>query len=160
MGPASYTVRLIEPGDNAAVEQIIRGCLIEFNAAREGTAWTDPMLGRFSEVYSDDRSRYWVAVDGNGQAVGGCGIGPLSDELCELQKMYLLPSARGTGLAEHLLNTALGFAREHYRYCCLETLENMKAAQRFYEKMGFTRVRTLPVITEHFACDVRYIKKL
>ena len=36
----------------------------------------------------------------------------------------------------------------------------MKAAQRFYEKYGFVRIYEPIVKTEHFECDVRYIKEL
>ena len=41
-----------------------------------------------------------------------------------------------------------------------ETLENMTAAQKFYEKNGFKRVYEPLAKTEHFACDIRYIKEL
>ena len=155
-----YHIREIEPRDNGAVEGVIRACLIEFGANHEGTAWADPDLGRFSQVYSKNGSRYWVAEDENGQIVGGVGIGPLAPGLCELQKMYCLPVARGTGLAHELMGLALEFAKKYYTRCYLETLDNMTAAQRFYEKHGFART-TEPVIqTEHFACEVRYIKEL
>lgn len=58
------------------------------------------------------------------------------------------------------MDKALGFASQHYERCYLETLDNMTAAQRFYEKNGFVRVREPVVITDHFACEVRYIKEL
>ena len=92
--------------------------------------------------------------------VGGVGIGRLTDTICELQKMYCLPDARGSGVAHQLMDTALAYAKKYYRQCYLETLENMTAAQKFYEKYGFVRVFDPPVKTEHFSCDVRYIKDL
>ena len=157
-----FTVREIRPGDNAAVEAVIRACLIEFGADHEGTAWTDPDLGRFSEVYSGEDCRYWVLTDGENRIVGGTGIGRLggTEGVCELQKMYCLPEARGTGAAHLLMEQALSFAKERYSLCYLETLPNMKAAQRFYEKHGFVRTDEPIVETAHFACDVRYIKPL
>lgn len=154
-----YTIRLIEPRDNAAVEQVIRSCLIEFGANHAGTAWADPDLGRFSEVYAAPGNRYWVA-ESDGRIVGGTGIGALTEDICELQKMYCLPQARGTGLAHELIERALAFAAAHYKSCYLETLENMTAAQRFYEKHGFARVTEPVVQTEHYACDVRYLRAL
>lgn len=154
-----YTIRLIEPRDNAAVERVIRSCLIEFGANHEGTAWADPDLGRFSEIYASPGNRYWVA-ESAGRIVGGTGIGALTDTICELQKMYCLPEARGTGMAHELIERALDYAAEYYESCYLETLENMTAAQRFYEKHGFARVTEPVVHTEHYACDVRYLKKL
>lgn len=156
----TYTIRPIEPKDNAAVESVIRACLIEFGANHEGTAWADPDLGRFSEIYNTPGNRYWVAEDENGKIVGGTGIGRLTDTVCELQKMYCLPQARGTGLATQLMAIALDYARGFYKECYLETLDNMTAAQRFYEKHGFRRTDTAPVQTTHFACQVRLIRDL
>ena len=74
--------------------------------------------------------------------------------------MYCLPEVRGTGISHKLMNIALKHARKYYRRCYLETLENMIAAQKFYEKCGFKRIDEPLVKTEHFACNVRYVKNL
>lgn len=157
-----YKIREIEEKDNKEIEAVIRACLIEFGANHEGTAWTDQNLGRFSEIYNTEGNKYWVAVDENSKIVGGVGIGKLDgiDDVCELQKMYCLPNARGTGLSHELMNIALEYAKKCYSRCYLETLENMVAAQKFYEKYGFERIYEPLVKTEHFACDVRYIKNI
>ena len=158
----NYIIREIRREDNAAVEAVIRSCLTEFGAPREGTAWADPDLGRFSETYCSKGSRYWVAVGEDGRIVGGTGIGKLpgADGVCELQKMYCLPEARGTGISHTLMDAALGYAKRYYKKCYLETLPNMIAAQRFYEKYGFVRTDKPLGDTGHFECDVRYIKEL
>jgi putative acetyltransferase len=157
-----YRIREIETKDNAVIEGIIRSCLIEFGGDHEGTAWMDPDLGRFSEIYRGEDRAYWVAEDDRGAVVAGVGIGPLPGvpDTCEVQKMYCLPQARGTGMARALMDTALRFAARHYRKCYLETLESMKGAQRFYEKFGFVRIREALTETGHGACDVRYIRDL
>lgn len=157
-----YTIREIETRDNKIIEKIIRSCLVEFGADHEGTAWADPDLGRFSEIYNTDGCKYWVAEDENGRIVGGTGIGRLdgAEDVCELQKMYCVPEARGTGAAEALIKTAFEYAKKYYSSCYLETLENMTAAQRFYEKHGFTRIYEAVAQTEHYACDVHYIRQL
>lgn len=153
-------IREIEARDNSAVERIIRSCLLEFGGNREGTAWFDPDLGRFSEVYHTDSRKYWV-VD-NGKVVGGVGIAPLDglDGVCELQKMYCLPEVRGTGVAHKLIKMALGQAAKYYDRCYLETFGNMIAAQKFYEKYGFVRIDKPLGSTGHYGCDVLYIKDL
>lgn len=155
-------IRPIREEDNAAVEQVIRSCLIEFGANHEGTAWADPDLGRFSFVYSTEGRRYWVAEDEAGNIVAGVGIGPLPGAagVCELQKMYCLPQARGTGLSRRLMEQALTCAARCYQRCYLETLPNMIAAQKLYETFGFRRIEEPLVQTGHFACDVRYVKEL
>ena len=157
-----YTIREIRPEDDQQIEGVIRACLIEFGADHEGTAWADPELGRLSGVYTGAGNRYWVALDPDGHVVAGVGIGgyPGAEGVCELQKLYCLPEARGTGLARELMDTALAYAKEHYRRCYLETLENMTAAQKLYEKYGFVRTWDPPVDTGHFNCDVRYIRDL
>lgn len=157
-----YIIREIECKDNKEIENIIRNCLIEFGANHEGTAWADPDLGRFSEIYNTEENKYWIAENEDGKIVGGVGIGKLegADGVCELQKMYCLPEARGTGVSHKLINKALQHAKKYYTRCYLETLSNMIAAQNFYEKYGFVRIDEPIIKTEHFACDVRYIKEL
>ena len=157
-----YEIREIEAKDNKDVENVIRTCLIEFGANHEGTAWADPNLGRFSEIYNTVGNKYWVAIDENEKIVGGVGIGKLDgiEDVCELQKMYCLIEARGTGVAHRLIKIALEYGTKYYSRCYLETLENMVAAQKFYEKYGFERIYEPLVKTEQFACDVRYVKKL
>lgn len=161
MSQEEYTIREIEEKDDQQVESVIRSCLREFGADHEGTAWADPDLGRFSSLYSRDGWKYWVAEDRNGNVVAGAGIGELegADGICELQKMYALPEARGKGVAQKLMEKALAFAGENYKNCYIETLRNMTAAQKFYERYGFKRVDEPVVKTDHFACDVRYLKE-
>ena len=157
-----YKIREIEARDNKMVEDVIRTCLIEYGANHEGTAWADPDLGRFSEIYNKKGYKYWVAVDEEENVLGGVGIGALPgvDGVCELQKMYCLKHVRGIGLSHKLINLALDYAKEYYSKCYLETLENMVEAQRFYEKNGFVRLKEPLVDTGHFACDVCYLKEL
>lgn len=157
-----YKIREIEAKDNRKVENVIRTCLIEFGANHEGTAWADPDLGRFSEIYSKEGHKYWVVEDEKGNIIGGTGIGKLFqiEDVCELQKMYCLPEARGTGIAHELIKIALEYARKYYKRCYIETLSNMIAANKFYKKYGFKQLDKPLVQTEHNACDVWYVKNL
>ena len=161
-GTSPFQIREIRPGDDAAVEAVIRSCLVEFGANREGFAWSDPNLGQFSQVYCHPGSRYWVVVSAQGEIVGGAGIGPLqgAEGVCELQKMYCLPQARGTGVAHRLMQTALAFAARHYRKCYLETFHTMAAANRFYQKYEFRQLEAPYLPTAHYACDIWYLRDL
>lgn len=153
-------IRRIEKKDDARVAFIIRECLTEYGCAgRMDTAWGDPYLDRFSEVYILDNNAYWVAENDEGVVVAGVGIGPLDDEknICELQKMYCIKDYRGTGIAGQLLDTALTFARNHYKGCYLETRDNMDRAKRFYEKNGFTHTKETLGCTGHGGCDYHYV---
>ncbi len=157
----SFKIREIEERDDAAVESVIRSCLIEYGANHEGTAWSDPSLPHFSRVYNTKRDKYWVAEDENGKIVGGVGIGALSgeDSICELQKMYCLPEVRGTGIAHELISLAIEHAAKFYSGVYLETCDNMYRAQRFYEKHGFRRTPRI-ANTGHFGCEFCYILDL
>lgn len=154
-------IREIEEKDNQEVESLIRSCLIEFEANKTGTAWADPNLGDFYHLYQREGSRYWVVED-NSTIVAGCGIGPLEGfpHICELQKMYALKEARGTGISYDLLRISLDFAKDYYEQCYLETLSNMVAANKFYIKNGFIPLEAPLSATEHFACDAWYMKAL
>lgn len=156
-------IRTIQAADNGGIEAIIRQCLIEFGGNRAGLAWEDESLSRLSDYYGRKGRAYWVAFDSNGNMLGGCGIaefGSPREGICELQKMYLIPEARGTGLAADLLQTALRFAKRHYKACYLETLQNMRAANRFYAKHGFRALEAPLAGSDHFACDAWYILDL
>lgn len=156
----TYRIREIEEKDNKQVEHIIRTCLIEFGGNREGTAWCDPNLGIFSEVYNKPGHKYWVVENEDGIVVGGAGIGALTEDVCELQKMYCLEEARGTGAAHELMKLCLDFAKNYYKKCYIETFGNMTAANKFYKKYEFQQLDKPFLETEHFSCDVWYIKNL
>ena len=158
----NYKIREIEFKDNKEVENIIRTCLIEFGGNREGLAWCDPDLGRFSEIYNKEGCKYWVIENEEGKLVGGAGIGKLDgfDDICELQKMYCLKEARGTGVSHKLMDIALEYAKKYYKSCYIETLSNMIAANKFYQKYRFERLDKPLGDTGHFSCDVWYLKKL
>lgn len=74
--------------------------------------------------------------------------------------MYALKQARGTGIASDLLEISLEFAKKYYKECYLETFENMVAANKFYKKKGFMQLEKSLIETEHYACDVWYLKRL
>lgn len=155
-------IREIRYADNGPIEQIIRDCLIEFGGNREGLAWADESMHDLCSYYNaGDNRAYWI-VEEEGRVLGGCGIAAFagSEQVCELQKMYLTRATRGTGIASGLLQTALAFARLHYKQCYLETLQTMTAANRFYQKQGFTLLDGPLAGSEHFACDAWYIKDL
>jgi putative acetyltransferase len=155
------TIREIQPGDNAAIARIIRQVLTEFGANRPGFAWADPELEALTQAYQAERSVYYVAVV-DAQVVGGVGIAPFPCDhpnLCELQKMYLLPAARGQGLGRALLTQALAAVTAFgYDGCYLETFGPMAAAIALYEQAGFQALKAPLGQSDHHACDRYYVR--
>ena len=76
------------------------------------------------ESYQSDRSRYFI-VEENNKILGGAGINELKNgdiNICELQKMYFLPIARGKGIGSSMINTCLERAVTlGFKKCYLET---------------------------------------
>lgn len=74
--------------------------------------------------------------------------------------MYSAKEVRGSGVANDLLDICLEFAKEHYSRCYLETFSNMVGANKFYKKNGFIQLEKPLIETEHYACDVWYVKTI
>jgi putative acetyltransferase len=159
----STTIRPITPADDAAVAAIIRSVMPEFGADGPGFAIHDPEVDAMSAAYAAPRHRYFV-VERDGQVAGGGGIAPLTGAdpaICELRKMYFLPTLRGLGLGRALISTCLDFAREAgFRQCYLETLTGMDRAQQLYEAAGFRRIPAAMGATGHFGCNRFYLLDL
>ncbi|MDY0404896.1 GNAT family N-acetyltransferase [Virgibacillus sp. 179-BFC.A HS] len=156
-------IREMEEKDNKTMEQIIKRSLESYDLNIPGTAYFDPQLGNLTEFYEQQsNAMYWVLVNEQGDAIGGVGIAPFAGlkETCELQKLYIAPEAQGMGLSKELMNVALDFAKKHYTYCYLETLEKLHVANLLYIKLGFQRLERPLDGSEHNAMDAWYIKKL
>ncbi len=156
-------IRPIQKEDNQAIAQVIRQVLIEYNVPKVGTAYADPQLDSMFEAYSTPQSVYFV-IENNGQIIGGAGVSHLENEadtICELQKMYFLPEARGIGLGTQMMEKCLQSARDFgYKKCYLETMPNMEDAQNLYQKVGFEYLCNPLGNTGHTSCPVWMIKAL
>ena len=161
--PTTLTLRRITAADNAAIAAVIRKVSAEYGlTADKGYTVADPNLDELFQVYSQPGAAYWV-VEQNGEVVGG-GVAPLGcsePDICELQKMYFLSSARGQGLAKKLALMALEHAREQgFKQCYLETTAFLTEAIRLYEHLGFEHINEALGCTGHVDCEVRMLKPL
>jgi len=101
---------------------------------------------------------YWVIEDvPNQRLLGGGGFAPLigpEANVCELQKLYLLPELRGQGMGGQLLTVILTHAAQtHYREIYLESIPEMAGAVRLYEKFGFSHCPRKGT-TGHWRCEI------
>ena len=129
----------------------------------KGTAFADKELDNMHEAYSFPRSVYFV-VESESQILGGAGVMPLNKgpkNICELQKMYLHPMARGKGIGSDLLKLCLSFAKKNkFSLCYLETMPYMMNAQKLYKKNGFIYINAPMGDTGHYSCPIWMTKEL
>ena len=156
-------IRRIEPSDNPTIAAIIRQTLKEFGANHPGTVYYDETTDHLFELFQQARSAYNIALL-NGRIVGGGGIYPtegLPEDTCELVKMYLLPEARGTGLGSKMISLCLEQAKQHgFSNVYLETMTELKAALKVYERMGFAYLDGPMGNSGHFGCPLWMMKSL
>ena len=159
----SFIIREIQKKDNPAIAAIVRDVLMEMGAPKVGTAYADPYLDSLFEVYTVPKSIYFV-IEKDGKIIGGAGVMQLdnSDEnICELQKMYLLPEGRGLGLGKSLIDNCIEKAIEFgFESCYIETMTYMEDAQKLYKKVGFYNLDKQLGNTGHSSCQVWMLKKL
>ena len=118
-------IREVIRSDNPHLAIVIRRVLKEMKVPLKGTAYADRELDNMYQAYSIPRSIYFV-VEFNGQILGGAGIMPLNKgakNICELQKMYLDPKARGKGVGRKLVDKLIDNASKWYdkKGCLLYT---------------------------------------
>jgi putative acetyltransferase len=151
----SQVIRSITAADNAAVPPSSAR-----HAGAPGFAIHDAevviWLGLFDSTAAYSSSK-------RGRRHGG-GIAPLiggDADTCELRKMYFLPSLRGLGAGNALMQTCIAKAREFdFDRIYLETLTGMDAAKKLYRMSGFEPVKNPLGRTGHFSCDSFFVRKL
>lgn len=160
---SQFEIREIQPDDNPKIAHTIRKILIEFGVPSCGTAYEDKILDTLFEAYNMENAFYYV-IEKEGSILGGAGISQLDNfegNVCELQKMYFLPEARGIGLGRKMMDLCLEKARElGYDQCYLETMPYMEDARKLYNKFGFTYMKNRMGDTGHYSCNLWMIKNL
>lgn len=156
-------IRKIEQKDNAAVAEIVKTVLLEMGAPKVGTAYADPNLDTMYETYQKTNSVFFV-VEKDKKIIGCAGVAQLDNgeaTICELQKMYFLPKARGLGMGAKMIQLCLENAKQlGYKKCYLETMPFMKDAQKLYKRNGFENINGPLGNTGHNYCSVWMLKDL
>lgn len=159
----NFKIREIQLKDNPKIAKVIRKILIEFGVPKVGTAYADKILDTLHEAYDTEKAIYYV-VEKEGEIYGGAGIKQLDNydgNVCELQKMYFLPEARGIGLGSKMMETCLQKAKKFgFEQCYLETLPYMEEARKLYRKVGFKDLDAPMGDTGHYSCNLWMLKDL
>ena len=103
--------------------------LLSPDMPKAGAAELGPPDGTFLVGYRD------------GEAICGGGVKRLPDGACEIKRMYLVPSARGQGVARILLRALEDAARRlGYDVVRLDTGPRQPHARGLYESEGYVAI--------------------
>lgn len=87
--------------------------------------------------YAPPDGRLLVAERG-GELVGCIALRKVSDDICEMKRLYVRPQARGSSLGRRLVESLIEAAEEAgYREMRLDVLEEFQQARALYEELGF-----------------------
>jgi GNAT superfamily N-acetyltransferase len=93
------------------------------------------------EQFSPPGGTFLVGFDDDGTVLCGGGVKRLSDGVAEIKRMYVVPEARGRGLARVLLVALEDAARDlGYERVRLDTGPKQPAAERLYRSAGYTEI--------------------
>ena len=121
---------MIRPAEPADIE-IVRGLLREY----AGSLGVDLSFQDFESEIADPLGFYELVL----LAEDGCvALRRIDERTCEMKRLYVRPTARGSGLGRRLAEAVIAAGRERgYERMLLDTLPTMAAAQRLYESLGF-----------------------
>jgi ribosomal protein S18 acetylase RimI-like enzyme len=119
-----------------------RGALFLAYAPSTSDPDSDANSGAANDHVTNEHARADAEADADADAskiIGCVALRPFAPpDVCEIKRLYVVPSARGTGAARALMEVVLQRARElGYREVLLDTLASMTAARRLYEGFGF-----------------------
>ena len=130
------------------------------------TEFTEPITTVETKKITDlallPTDKYWVAT-AEGKAVGTVGLTTIANHTIVLKRVFLAKEYRGQGVATALLDTVLDWANNQcIKRIYLGTMAQFKAAQKFYEKNGFTKIsgQDLPIDFPRFHLDSVFYQKI
>ncbi len=151
----------ISPEHDAAMARIVRDALKAHGLDIPGTAYFDASLDRLSAYYDCPGRCYHVLLR-DGTVIGGIGVAEFAglSNCCELQKLYLDQSVRGSGLGYGMIRHIEEAARAMgYERIYLETHTNLSAAIHEYERSGYRQIDRPPAVV-HTTMNRFYLKEL
>ena len=109
-----------------------------------------PDLEKISRYYQQGNGNFWVALHEE-SVIGTIGLIDIGNQQAAIRKMFVKSDFRGAeqGVAQALLQELIGWSAAHgVQTVYLGTTDKFKAAHRFYEKNGFSRIEKAALPTE------------
>jgi putative acetyltransferase len=130
----TLTIRECSPGDAEA-----RPLLNSLSEELDQITGNDGTASFADNDVRVERSVFLVAV-ADGEPVGCGGLRPITDDVCEIKRMYA--KHRGQGIGSEILNRLESYAQKFgYKVIWLETRKINNTAVQFYLRRGY-RVRS------------------
>jgi len=131
-------IREAKNSDSEKIKSVVFEVLKEYNLDPDSDS-TDKDLDGIEDYYHLNGGYFGVIEDDNDDIVATIGIYKLSENICELRKMYALSSQRGRGLGRKLMEFSLDKAKDlGFERIVLETASPLIEAISLYKKYGFT----------------------
>lgn len=100
----------------------------------------DTEMAGFPGKYLPPRGEILLAQLGEAP-VGVVCLQPLSEDICEMKRMWADPARRGQGIGRRLAEAIVDAGRTRgYRLMRLDTLSRLTSAVSLYENLGFRRI--------------------
>ncbi|WP_031465241.1 GNAT family N-acetyltransferase [Sciscionella sediminilitoris] len=142
---ADYSIRLAEPGEYPAVGELTRNVYVGDGLEAEDSPYNARLLDAAGRAHD---AGLLVAAGTEGELLGTvtyCVYGSACAQRAEpgeaeFRMLAVVPGARGRGVGEALVRAVLDrAARDAASAVVLSTAEEMTAAHRLYERLGFLR---------------------
>jgi GNAT superfamily N-acetyltransferase len=128
------------PADQAPATDLIEAMVAE-TSAQYGSRIDEGAVPKAGPVELGPPGGAFLVIYDGGRPVAGGGVKRLSEHVAEIKRMYVVPAARGRGVARRLLAAledaarSLGYARVR-----LDTGAEQPHARALYESAGYREI--------------------
>ncbi len=131
------TIRPYRPEDSPGVILVVKASYDALGYTMDFSEF-DRDLASIPATYQDSGGQFWVLED-DGLVAGCVGVTRETTEICELHRLYLLPSCRGRGLGRRLIEIVISWCRKSgCRELFLWSDIKFEAAREVYIRCGFS----------------------
>jgi len=142
----------VKPIQNKQIADVKRVILKTASNIYKWKETLDEVIKRFEEsgelLDIDNFESYYFGNEGillvgtnSSEVIGSGGIRRITDETCELKRLWLLEEYQGQGIGYQIFQKLHEFSKLNgYKRMWLETDSEQKRAIHFYEKIGFYRI--------------------